>query len=105
MIRQHAGRAKVVPFATRLLIWLCNRKGRAYLGREALSEMLGYTDPNRILSYLRILETAGIIVRSQSYCKGRNGKECRLTNEAAALFVNNQEAKAQEEGQKPIEES
>jgi hypothetical protein len=67
--------------------------------------MLGYTDPNRIQSYLRILERAGVIVRGQSYCKGRNGKECRLTNEAVALFVNNQEGKAQKEGQKPIEGS
>ena len=92
LIQQHAGRAKVIPFATRLLNWLCNHKGRAYLGREALSKMLGYTDPNRIQSYLRILERAGVIVRGKSYCKGRNGKECRLTDEAVKLFKTHQDA-------------
>ena len=105
MIQKHAGRAKVIPFATRLLNWLCNHKGRAHLGREALSKMLGYTDPTRIQTYLRILERAGVIVRGKSYCKGRNGKECRLAEEAVKLFVNNQESKVQEEGQKPNEES
>ena len=63
-----------------------NRKGRAYLGREALSKFLGYPDPTRILNYLRILERAGVIHRGTSYSKGRNGKECKLTREAMELL-------------------
>lgn len=86
MIQKQAGRAKVVPFATRLVNCLHNRKGRAYLGREALSKLLGYPDPTRILNYLRILERAGVIHRGTSYSKGRNGKECKLTREAMELL-------------------
>lgn len=79
MIQYKAGRTKVLPFATRLIALLHNNDGRAYLGRQALSKLLGYHNPSQVAKYVRILQEAGVISRGDSYSKGRNGKLMTLT--------------------------
>lgn len=79
MIQSKAGRTKVLPFATRLIAVLHNNNGRAFLGRQALSKLLGYHNPNQVAKYVRILQDAGVISRGDSYSKGRNGKLMTLT--------------------------
>ena len=62
-IKAVAGRNRVMKFATRLI----------YVGRKALTEMLGYENPNQIAKYIGILEMTGVITRGNSYKAGRNG--------------------------------
>lgn len=73
-IKAAAGRTKVMNFATRLINLLYNKQGKAFVGRKALSDLLGYENPNQIAKYVNILERAGIITRGSSYKAGRNGK-------------------------------
>ena len=73
-IRAVAGRNRVMHFATGLLNWLYSRQGKAFLGRTALTKMLGYKNPNQIAKYVGILERAGVIRQDASYSVGRNGK-------------------------------
>ena len=61
-------------FATRLINLLYSKNGKAFVGRKALTGMLGYENPNQIAKYVNILEMAGIITRGTSYKAGRNGK-------------------------------
>lgn len=79
-----AGRNKVLPFATRLINRVYSKKGRAYLGRKALLELLGYNNPTQLSKYLAIMERAGVISRGTSYSVGRNGKEIRLADSVIA---------------------
>jgi hypothetical protein len=78
-IKAVAGRNKVMPFATRLISLLYNKHGKAFIGRKALSALLGYENPTQIAKYTTILERAGIISIGNSYKVGRNGKEYRLS--------------------------
>ncbi len=81
-----AGRNKVIPFATRLLNRLYNKKGKACLGRSALSALLGYKNPAQIGKYVGILERAAVITRGSSYSKGRNGKLFALAEDVISAM-------------------
>jgi hypothetical protein len=73
-IKAVAGRNRVMDFATRLINLLYSKEGKGYVSRKALTEMLGYKNPNQIAKYIGIMERAGIIIQGSSYKVGRNGK-------------------------------
>lgn len=77
-IKEKAGRRKVLPFAAKLISFLVEHKGSAFIGRPLFFKMLGYENPTRLTEYLSVLEQAGVITRGQSYSAGRNGKRCSL---------------------------
>jgi|GEM_PF-3052323 len=80
-IKAVAGRNKVMAFATRLINLLYSKHGKAFIGRKALSEMLGYKNPNQIAKYTNIMKLAGIITIGSSYKAGRNGKQYILSQD------------------------
>ena len=80
-IKAVAGRNRFMPFATRLINLLYSKHGKAFIGRKALSTMLGYENPNQIAKYTNIMRLAGVIAIGSSYKAGRNGKEYCLSQE------------------------
>lgn len=77
-IKERAGRKKLLPFAAKLISFLVEHEGAAFIARDTYCEMLGYKNPTRLTEYLTVLEAAGVITRGNSYSAGRNGKHCSL---------------------------
>lgn len=77
-IKEKAGRRKVLPFAAKLVSFLVEHDGAAFIARPTYYEMLGYENPTRLTEYIMVLEEAGVITRGNSYSAGRNGKQCSL---------------------------
>ncbi len=77
-IKEKAGRRKVLPFAAKLISFLVEHDGAAFIARGTYSEMMGYKNPTRLTEYLTVLEEAGVITRGMSYSVKRNGKQCSL---------------------------
>jgi len=78
-IKAVAGRNKVMSFATRLINLLYSKQGKAFIGRKALTALLGYENPNQIAKYTNNMKLAGIITIGSSYKAGRNGKQYLLS--------------------------
>ena len=77
-IKEKAGRRKVLPFAAKLISFLVEHEGSAFIARPTYYEMLGHKNPTRLTEYLTVLENSGVITRGNSYSAGRNGKQCSL---------------------------
>lgn len=77
-IKEKAGRRKLLPFAAKLISFLVEHDGAAFIARGTYSEMLGYKNPTRLTEYLTVLEESGVITRGMSYSVKRNGKQCSL---------------------------
>jgi hypothetical protein len=77
-IRDKAGRRKVLPFAAKLISFLVEHGGTAFVARGTYFEMLGHKNPTRLSQYVKVLEQAGVITRGHSYSVRRNGKQCTL---------------------------
>ena len=78
-IKEKAGRRKLLPFAAKLISYLVEHEGSAFIGRPSFFKMLGYENPTRLTEYLTVLEEADVISRGTSYSTGRNGKKCSLS--------------------------
>lgn len=79
-IRAKAGRKKLLPFAAKLMSYLVEHKGSAFIGRPLFYKLLGYENPTRLTEYLKVLEEADVISRGTSYSPGRNPKKCSLSS-------------------------
>jgi hypothetical protein len=77
-IKEKAGRRRILPFAAKLISFLVEHEGAAFIARDTYCEMLGYKNPTRLTEYLTVLAEAGVITRGNSYSAGRNGKQCSL---------------------------
>lgn len=77
-IKEKAGRRKLLPFTAKLISFLVEHDGAAFIARGTYNEMLGYKNPTRLTEYLTVLEEAGVITRGMSYSVKRNGKHCSL---------------------------
>lgn len=77
-IKERAGRRKLLPFAAKLISFLVEHDGAAFIARHTYYEMLGYENPTRLTEYLTVLEESGVITRGMSYSVKRNGKQCSL---------------------------
>lgn len=78
-LQKYSGKAKLLPFATKLINYLFEKDGSVRIGRPALFKMLGHRNPSRLVSYLKRIELAKVIVRGKKYSIGNCGKLCSLT--------------------------
>ena len=96
-IRAKAGRRKVLPFAAKLMSYLVEHEGSAFIGRPLFFKMLGYENPTRLTEYLTVLEEADVISRGTSYSTGRNGKKCSLSGWALRELTGQDPSEAQKD--------
>lgn len=62
-IKEKSGRRNILPFAAKLISFLVEHDGAAFIARPTYCEMLGYQNPTRLTEYLTVLEEAGVIRR------------------------------------------
>jgi len=96
-IRAKAGRRKLLPFAAKLISYLVENEGSAFIGRPLFFKMLGYDNPTRLTEYLKVLEEADVISRGSSYSTRRNGKKCSLSSWAIKELTGQDPSEAQKE--------
>ncbi len=96
-IRAKAGRRKLLPFAAKLMSYLVEHEGSAFIGRPLFFKMLGYENPTRLNDYLKIIEAADVISRGTSYSTGRNGKKCSLSSWAIKELTGQDPSETQKE--------
>jgi hypothetical protein len=86
-IELHAGRSKVIKFATQFVNLLWNNKGSARVSGERMCELLGYKDRSQARKYVNILIKAKVLRKGEGYKVCHAAKRYTLTEETMDLLL------------------